>query len=71
MLQLTHIQAKALEYFNNINTSLPKLYLATKQELPLLWRNITTFIDQNYKSSNEIVVRIFNELTGQAINQYH
>lgn len=71
MLQLTHIQAKALEYFKNINIGLPKIYLVTKQELPLLWRNIETFIDQNYRSSNEIVARIFNELTGQAINQYH
>ena len=71
MLQLTHIQAKALEYFKNINIGLPKIYLVTKQELPLLWRNIETFMDQNYRSSNEIVARIFNELTWQAINQYH
>ncbi len=71
MLQLTHIQAKVLEYFNNINTVVPKLYLATKQELPLLWRNIATVIEQHYRSSNEIVARIFNELTGQAVNQYH
>ena len=71
MLQLTHIKAKTLEYFNNINTVLPKLYLVAKQELPLLWRNIATFIEQNYRSSNEITARIFKELNEQATNQCH
>ena len=71
MLQLTHIEVKTMEYFNNINTVLPKLYLAAKQELPLLWRNIATFIEQNYRSSNEITARIFKELTEQATNQCH
>lgn len=70
-LQIKQIQSKMLEYINNMQVIAPKIYLATRQELPIIWERLVTSITHHYQCTQEGLISAFIVFTEQANSQYY
>jgi len=70
-LNLKHIEAKLLEYIQNVTKILPGLCSSTKKELQLLWINISSNLYSEHKSNNNTLEQIFKGLKEYASLQHY